>query len=491
MELSDPSFPHGTKTGYNKGCRKTFPCPATPTCNDASNAQNRAYRRKAAGRAVEGRLTTYVVKRLNATIAAVGVDALADEVHMSPRRLRNIASGRDPVTKNARIPEPLAAKLDRAWTLLAHGITPEQLAARPHGTATTYINYWCRCLPCTEAATVCRKRSRLGIVAADQTLVPMTEPLLARLEALIEAAGSRHLFCKVTGLAPTQVGKMRKIDAQLRGSTVRILTEWTPATMREAAEREADCYVPAARTYWLMGTLAAMGYPIIWQHRQAGLWARRRNRADGVILRSTEQALESLHKRFSGEFARPGKHGLTKGGIAHAKTYAAKNGFHPPFAYDDDMNLIERAIPGHPWAKMDELCAAKIMALHHMSTGMTTKAAAREVGLNQKTISGERFPHGLTYLDGVSVRSGHVHLDYKASRDRIRQIADVKHRWESGLIGPVTAYLELGLTLPETGRGALAADHPEYVEWLAQQPNEPTEQAVIQSIDFIETAEAA
>lgn len=29
---SDPDFPHGTRTGYEAGCRKNFPCPSDPSC---------------------------------------------------------------------------------------------------------------------------------------------------------------------------------------------------------------------------------------------------------------------------------------------------------------------------------------------------------------------------------------------------------------------------------------------------------------------------
>lgn len=36
-DLSDPAFPHGRHAGYNRGCRKGSPCPATPTCNEAHN----------------------------------------------------------------------------------------------------------------------------------------------------------------------------------------------------------------------------------------------------------------------------------------------------------------------------------------------------------------------------------------------------------------------------------------------------------------------
>lgn len=43
-DLNDPQFPHGTTSGYRYGCRKWFPCPATPSCHKANLAGGKAWR---------------------------------------------------------------------------------------------------------------------------------------------------------------------------------------------------------------------------------------------------------------------------------------------------------------------------------------------------------------------------------------------------------------------------------------------------------------
>jgi hypothetical protein len=42
--LADPSFPHGTGSGYSRGCRRyRYDCPATPSCGDAHARMSKAY----------------------------------------------------------------------------------------------------------------------------------------------------------------------------------------------------------------------------------------------------------------------------------------------------------------------------------------------------------------------------------------------------------------------------------------------------------------
>jgi hypothetical protein len=38
--VTDPDFPHGTYNGYQLGCRRTYPCPATPCCTDTYMRQS-------------------------------------------------------------------------------------------------------------------------------------------------------------------------------------------------------------------------------------------------------------------------------------------------------------------------------------------------------------------------------------------------------------------------------------------------------------------
>lgn len=484
MDLNDPAFPHGRDYGYVKGCRKTYPCPATPTCNDAHSDARRASRArakadKAAGADIDGLLRFHVLRRLGQTLAAVDRDQLLDHIGWDAARLDALLAG-----NTGRIPWDDSEPLDAAWALFARGVDTTK---RKHGTQTSYT-HWCRCRRCVKAATRASKRASAGMVTANcQVREPETIAAVREKANRLLDLAPRNYAADAVGIAPQTLAKAT--EGHMTYATAAKIKAFRLADL---AVRESG-YVPNTETQHIIRTHAALGYPITWQSNQA---AGNNSLASRIIkaptgepmYAGTAQAFRDLAARLGGQVATP-RPGLSQQGINYVLGVAARSGWYPPEAYDENRQLILRALPDHPWSKLDESAAKKVLYVWHLSRGTGGPTACKLVGYGDG--GGDRAAHGLTYVKKFSRKSGRYvsteDLDLAASADRIKQIADVVWQWESGQIGPVTAALTLGLNpAPKGGFGHVHRQHPEWVAWYAEHPSQSTE-----SIPLEESVNAA
>lgn len=461
MDPSDPQFKHGTLGGYTAGCRKSYPCPATPTCNDESNRHQRENRRQRIKNNPKGRYTTYVLRRLTQTFEHASPAEIGAFIHMRPSRVTAIAERRDHATRGVRIHEKLAAELDRAWAWFVHGETLRNLN---HGTISAYTSGRCRCLPCADAASRSRRRHAAGVKDPEQEIITINDGFAAHVNSLLEAAGSVYALSNLTGLAAHRLRDMNKPGVTVRATTVKTLAAFTPHAVTTAVEEvNGKARVPAARSQWLSGTLAALGYPVGWQNTQAGFKRLRTYSTSSHVLRSTERALEALHARLRDRPATPAD-GLDPAQISRAKGYAARHGYFTPDCYDDDGTLNTRAIPGHAHEELDALSEHRLAGIMALTRGMTMKQAGASVGVDGDSLF-RRMKHGLTFHRPIGTQR--AELDHTASRARIREIHDVHGDVVNGRIGVVTATLMLGINDPSllTPRAGESGTHPEVIAW--------------------------
>lgn len=462
MDPNDSAFKHGTLTGYTAGCRKTYPCPATPTCNEEANRHQRELRkRREANDPKKGRYTTYVLRRLNQTLEHVTPGEVGEFLHMRGERINAIAERRDKATRGVRIHEKLAAELDRAWAWFVHGraLGPDV----KHGTASGYFVSHCRCTVCGDYAARHRRRFDAGIKDPAQEIVTIEAGFAAHVRSLIAAAGSVHALSRVTGLAAHRLTNMGAPGTTVRAATVQILASHTPATVATAVEAfNGKVRVDATRTHWLMGTLAALGYPKQWQKAAAGIPHARTETNATHVLRSTERAMEALHERLR-ETPATEADGITRGSISRAKNFAASQGYYPPCSYDDDGTLNVRAIPGHAFGELDIYSEHKIHLLYLLTQGDNQLEAARKVGCSPDVFRNLR--HGLKYTNLGG--QGGTYLDHLASRDRIVEIRETYDRMVRGEIGAVTATILLDVHNKDLIRRVNSPEglHPEIVAW--------------------------
>lgn len=86
LTLEDEKYPHGTRTGYLNGCRKTYPCPGTPTCSETNTAtQNQRRRRKAYGR-------TSPEDLVSAKEIILALRAWREQHHITLRQIEDLTS---------------------------------------------------------------------------------------------------------------------------------------------------------------------------------------------------------------------------------------------------------------------------------------------------------------------------------------------------------------------------------------------------------------
>jgi hypothetical protein len=104
---ADPDFPHGTATGYAKGCHRASPCPATPTCTTAHRRLAKLARARRLGVVAPGPTTRVPAAGLSGHIrtlmAAPGttLNMIATVSGTHPQTVRACAEGRGRISRAA------------------------------------------------------------------------------------------------------------------------------------------------------------------------------------------------------------------------------------------------------------------------------------------------------------------------------------------------------------------------------------------------------
>lgn len=145
--LNDPTFPHGSDTGYQKGCRKHtgYPCPATPTCNEAHAAKIKEWKNAADDAPGEAH-TKYVRNRLQATIAHAGIEAVLLRTGLDTAVIDYVLT-----TPSRTIAHHIGDPINQAWAWLLHG-SDVTAPGFKHGVTDAYTRGRCRCRPCCAAS---------------------------------------------------------------------------------------------------------------------------------------------------------------------------------------------------------------------------------------------------------------------------------------------------------------------------------------------------
>lgn len=195
----------------------------------------------------------------------------------------------------------------------------------------------------------------------------------------------------------------------------------------------------------IVRTLQAQGFPIPWQERRVGADLAHLTifPDDDLIDADTLTRLRRLAARCGERMAVP-DHMLTTAQITAARAEARRDGWYPSCAYDEDGNLDPRALPEHPWAVIDEVCArrlrvaAAIVAHPHARGGRI----ADDVGVSRRSVARSRArANRLTAQDPGWVRKA----------------TDLVGAWERCDTPATLAALRLGLIDAET----VPPDHPD------------------------------
>lgn len=399
--------------------------------------------------------TTYVRKRLAQTLATVSREELAERDGITLESITYVET-----TDSVTLPYATTGPLDIAWAILVKGKDPTAPGVT-HGSATTYRDYACRCEPCTTAS-VTKERHRVAgrkmpMSPTDRRTAERVCRHLARIRehATIREIAAAAKMDKAT-VQRIAAGPVDSTNVSVRTAAKLLALKVTDFSERPVARRLMVDVKPTRHT---IGTLRALGYPITWQEREAGLPVNVLHRTmyhhDQISVRYA-RALAALAARLGDRKAGP-EHGITAHIADRTRREAAAAGWYPPAAYDDEGNLDPRSIPGHPWAVADEWCAKQVIANYQLSLGLPCHEAARIAELTETSLR-QRPKHGLVYTEtGVG-------LDYAACGDRVAQFHEVYGRFEANEIGAVTAAIELDVIRADFR--IYWKDHPEVVAWM-------------------------
>lgn len=451
MDLHDPR--HGTPAGFSAGCKDHDTCPQAPySCRTARTAAQQDYRRRQAADAAagitEGARLSQVQRRLEQTIEAVGIRQVAARTQMSMNSINDVRE-----QYGALLPYETAERLDHAWTWFVRGVdstAPDFVHGRG---AASYIA-GCRCRPCRAGMTKANATQRMGLLRPESWLSAAEADLVrAHATRLAKLSNAQHA-ARACGV-PTST-----FHAIIKGHNEgmrRPVAEKIIATKPSDLEAVA-ALVPADATHHHVWTLMALGYNMRWQREEIGVGpdTLSKLRPGKVVTVAIAGAVADLAARI-GEKPATLADGISEKSAARARATALRAGFYPPAAYDDNRQLVLRAIPDHPWSRLDERAAKALTGAYLAGKGMTPAQISRETGSAPSTLTKhQERVWGYTYL-----RDGD--LDFKASRARIREIVAIYHSWEAGEVGPITAAAMVGFGFHRTNCPVEAREHPEVV----------------------------
>jgi hypothetical protein len=240
-------------------------------------------------------------------------------------------------------------------------------------------------------------------------------------------------------------------------ATARAVLGTTPAQVAAAA-----LHRPADLTHHQIRTMEALGYPLRWIAAESGVSVDHigKIRPGRQTSLPIADAIATLAARVADTPAGP-ENGVPWPVAQQARGRAKAAGWYPPAFYDEDRQLIVRAIPDHPWSLLDERAAIIVHGAYLGGQGRPSAEVARTLGASKAMVQKDcKQVWGYAYTDACA-------FDPIASRPRILEVSRIFHDWEDGQIGPVTAALMLGASFKRPGAGQ--SDHPELLAWHAAQ----------------------
>lgn len=448
---ADPDFPHGTPLGYKQGCRKTSPCPATPTCQEVGTARDTSYRnRRDPNETQDAVHASHVKRRLEQTIAKVGLDALLEDAGVDAAHVDAVRTW-PYVTMEPHLAEPL----DHSWSWLVHG-SNTRAPDFPHGrSAASYASGSCRCLRCRSKHLEVTKATQLGRIGPNTFVV--LPGLADHTKALIEAAGSGKAVARVCGIGGAAVAKAAE-GQRVRARIARTLLRTTHDECARHARRKVE-----PRAYRQVRSMQALGYTLQWisARTRISYSSLQHLKPDTLLAAERIEVIASLAAQVGDTPADPERDGIEPRDILRTAAFARRAGHYPPIYYDENGNLDYRTLPDHPWARLDAKADSRVRAAHLLvATELTQGEVAAETGISDKRVGEVAQALGVVYA-----KQGKKARDVHSNRAITARVLSVVHDYDTGQIGPVTAALMLDVL--GTTRRSKRKPHPELAAWDA------------------------
>ncbi|MFB7890386.1 hypothetical protein ACFCZ3_20270 [Cellulosimicrobium cellulans] len=339
---------------------------------------------------------------------------------------------------------------------------PQHDADFTHGTEAGW-EHRCRCASCTRAkATADNARAtRRVLLDGDPGNEPLAlvlvEPQLAALRAAVPDLTDADVALAV-GVADRRAIRDALNGVPGHGAVLRRLARVAPADVYAATRT-----VPEAEVSFVVGQLAALGYPVEWQESRVGRPLAPFVRRPTTMGRAPVAALDAARLLLSATRERVATpaHGVTAEESAKASAVARAAGFHTPATYDDDGTLILNAIPGAGWERADQRAAVRLRIAATLMDADEIPTSASALALLATRTGATPFVLDKTIPVVASL------LGPDGDPERLRATVAA---WQTGELAPLLAALRLGLYLL-TDKG-LPRDHPDYLAYRDERTRE-------------------
>lgn len=342
----------------------------------------------------------------------------------------------------------------------------------PHGTLRGRAR-GCTCDDCQVADRKHEKRADFRraqgvyIKSAPPEKVQQALDHLARLVADTPGA-SEHVALEFAGLSDSTMREYRT-TGYFGPKAVRCILSLTPEALAANVAR-----VPADPVYRQVRQLNAAGYPPAWIERMTG----RSNLRKFTDRHKSSQPQEFVSRKFADKVQglmeshawRPAcpADGIAKCASTQTRQAAMKDGFYPPFAYDEHGYLNLRLLPGHPWAKADDDAGRALDALRASIDNRIDASAdpiCQTFGIDRRRLHRIRAKLGLHYntIAGGGDDGFRTVLtpESKAAAAAVRQVLDDA---DAGKVDRTVAALRLGVVGRRgSSEHVIPGDHPAYL----------------------------
>lgn len=214
---------------------------------------------------------------------------------------------------------------------------PRQKQPLVHGTRTAYTNHRCHCTPCRQANSREQSRTRLKQFYGTYDRYVDAKGVRNQLLILLGAGVSLAQIALATGISRQGLAKI------LRGETTRALRTSAEKILAVPADPllagGPDTKVPAVGAVRRLQALGAIGYPMVDLAARLGVDRINLDRyIAGQWRRMPRQFHAEIRTLFDELWNRPTTN-------ERAKSLAAKKGWAPPLAWDDDTIDDPSAVP--------------------------------------------------------------------------------------------------------------------------------------------------
>lgn len=269
-----------------------------------------------------------------------------------------------------------------------------------HGTLSRYHRHGCRCETCRKAARDHRRiTSRLTAYGQWQPLVD-AEPVRQHLRNLADFGIGSHRAARLAGVSTGAVQRLlwppsgTAPSKRIRPATAAALLAVRPIL----ANLAPGATVHPAGTRRRLQALSACGFPAVrlaahLRLSSSHLSMLMRPGYTGRVAAATARAVAALYDQWWN--ADPHACGVSKHGATYARTVAAKQGWPPPAAWDDDTIDDPAATPDLGDAGRRQHALAEDAAFIAETTGVT-----------DPDLIAERLGISRNYYDKIRERAG-------------------------------------------------------------------------------------